>query len=100
MVINVIIIYYLTYLSYGAMMNYGGVIMVGTVRTKGFMTGILFTLIIAIFGMLLAKLPVLEYIGPLATAIIHVFLSRQIIGYPYKQTSGIPFSSIIILRAA
>jgi len=100
MVINVIIIYYLTYLSYGAIMNYGGVIMMGTVKTKGFMTGILFTLIIAVFGMLLAKLPILEYIGPLATAIILAFLYRQIFGYPYKMTSGIQFSSKILLRAA
>ena len=100
MVINVIIIYYLTYLSYGAIMNYGGVIMMRTVKSKGFIAGISFTLMIAVFGILLAELPVFEYIGPLATAIILAFLYRQFFGYPYKIASGIQFSSKILLRAA
>ena len=100
MVINVIIIYYLTYHSYDAIMNYGGVIMLRTVKSKGFLAGISFTLMIAVFGMLLAELPVFEYIGPLATAIILAFLYRQFFGYPYKIASGIQFSSKILLRAA
>ncbi|WP_411843216.1 YeiH family protein [Salinicoccus sp. HZC-1] len=74
--------------------------MISSIRTKGFITGILFTLVIAISGFSLAKLPVFEYIGPLATAIIIAFIYRQIFGYPYKIASGIQFSSKILLRAA
>lgn len=74
--------------------------MISSIKTNGFIIGILFTLIIALLGFSLAKLPVFEYIGPLATAIILAFIYRQIFGYPYKISSGIQFSSKILLRAA
>ncbi|AKG72928.1 YeiH family protein [Salinicoccus halodurans] len=74
--------------------------MISSVKKNGFITGILFTLVIATLGFLLAELPVFEYIGPLATAIILAFIYRQIFGYPYKIASGIQFSSKILLRAA
>lgn len=74
--------------------------MISSVKKNGFITGILFTLVIAILGFLLAELPVFEYIGPLATAIILAFIYRQIFGYPYKIASGVQFSSKILLRAA
>lgn len=74
--------------------------MISTIRRDGFIPGILFTLIIALLGFSLAKLPIFEFIGPLATAIILAFVYRQIFGYPYKISSGIQFSSKILLRAA
>lgn len=74
--------------------------MIRSVKVNNFIGGILFTLVIALMGFLLAKLPVFEYIGPLATAIIIAFIYRQIFGYPYKVASGIQFSSKILLRAA
>lgn len=74
--------------------------MIRSVKRDGFITGILFTLVIAVLGFSLAELPVFEYIGPLATAIILAFIYRQIFGYPYKIAAGIQFSSKILLRAA
>lgn len=74
--------------------------MIKSVKRDGFITGILFTLVIAVLGFSLAELPVFEYIGPLATAIILAFIYRQIFGYPYKIAAGIQFSSKILLRAA
>ena len=66
----------------------------------GFIAGIFFTFLIAVIGMILSNLPGLEYIGPLATAIIIAFLYRQFFGYPVRLKSGIQFSSKVLLRAA
>ncbi|MFC3419438.1 YeiH family protein [Salinicoccus hispanicus] len=62
--------------------------------------GILFTLFIAIISFGIARLPVFNYIGPLATAITLAFIYRQFFGYPYKLKTGIQFSAKILLRAA
>lgn len=62
--------------------------------------GVTFTLIIALSGMLLAHLPVLRLLGPMAAAILLAVLYRQLFGYPEKLRSGITFSSRILLRTA
>ncbi|MGZ4160457.1 MAG: YeiH family protein [Neobacillus sp.] len=62
--------------------------------------GIGFTFFIAMFGFLLAKIPGLDHIGPLACAILLSFVFRQIFGYPELIRSGIQFSSKNLLRCA
>ncbi|MED3711511.1 putative sulfate exporter family transporter [Peribacillus frigoritolerans] len=63
-------------------------------------SGIGFTLIIAVLGFILAALPGLNHIGPLACAILLAVVYRQIFGYPQKLRTGIQFSSKILLRFA
>lgn len=62
--------------------------------------GIGFTLIIAMFGFLLATLPGLNHIGALACAILLALVFRQIFGYPERLRTGIQFSSKKLLRLA
>ncbi|USK36237.1 putative sulfate exporter family transporter [Bacillus sp. F19] len=62
--------------------------------------GIGFTLIIATFGFLLAALPGLKQIGPLACAILLAVIYRQVFGYPERIRTGIQFSSKNLLRFA
>ena len=62
--------------------------------------GIGFTLIIAMFGFLLAALPGLNHIGPLACSILLAVIYRQVFGYPEKLRTGIQFSSKKLLRFA
>lgn len=62
--------------------------------------GIAFTFLIAVIGYVLAQVPGLNRIGPLATAIILAIIYRQIWGYPDKLKSGITFSSKYLLRLA
>ncbi|USK72481.1 putative sulfate exporter family transporter [Peribacillus asahii] len=64
------------------------------------MSGIGFTLIIAVLGFILAALPGLNHIGPLACAILLAVVYRQIFGYPEKLRTGIQFSSKKLLRFA
>ncbi|MEL4024716.1 YeiH family protein [Lysinibacillus endophyticus] len=59
-----------------------------------------FTFAIAIVGFVMAKLPGLAYIGPLAIAIIIAVLYRQLFGYPEMIRSGIQYSSKKLLRYA
>ncbi|XBU94521.1 putative sulfate exporter family transporter [Peribacillus frigoritolerans] len=63
-------------------------------------SGIGFTLIIAVLGFILAALPGLNHIGPLACAILLAVIYRQVFGYPQKLRTGIQFSSKILLRFA
>jgi len=63
-------------------------------------SGIGFTLIIAVLGFALAVLPGLNRIGPLACAILLAVVYRQVFGYPEKLRTGIQFSSKILLRLA
>ncbi|MES9740028.1 putative sulfate exporter family transporter [Peribacillus frigoritolerans] len=63
-------------------------------------SGIGFTLIIAVLGFILAALPGLNHIGPLACAILLAVVYRQVFGYPQKLRTGIQFSSKILLRFA
>ncbi|MGG1674699.1 YeiH family protein [Neobacillus sp. NRS-1170] len=62
--------------------------------------GIGFTLIIALFGFILAALPGLNHIGPLACAILLAMIYRQVFGYPERLRTGIQFSSKRLLRLA
>ncbi|WP_235846577.1 YeiH family protein [Neobacillus drentensis] len=62
--------------------------------------GIFFTFIIAILGFGLAKVPGINHVGPLASAIIIAVIYRQIFGYPEKIRSGIQFSAKKLLRYA
>ncbi|MFB5196658.1 YeiH family protein [Neobacillus sp. KR4-4] len=63
-------------------------------------SGIGFTLIIAVLGFVLATLPGLNRIGPLACAILLAVVYRQFFGYPEKLRTGIQFSSKKLLRLA
>ncbi|WP_068673128.1 putative sulfate exporter family transporter [Oceanobacillus sp. Castelsardo] len=67
---------------------------------KRFILGIGFTFLIAIIGYLLALLPVINRIGPLAAAIILAVVYRQIWGYPEFLRPGVQFSSKYLLRFA
>ncbi|MFG6119793.1 YeiH family protein [Thalassobacillus sp. B23F22_16] len=62
--------------------------------------GVLFTALIAGIGFLLAMIPGLSMIGPLATAIIVAVFYRQFFGYPEKIRHGIQFSAKKLLRLA
>ncbi len=62
--------------------------------------GIGFTLIIAMLGFLLAAMPGLNHIGPLACAILLAVIYRQVFGYPESLRTGIQFSSKKLLRLA
>src|SRR4051794_22652581 len=65
-----------------------------------FFKGIVFTFGIAAAAYLLAKLPVLTVIGPLAIAIILAIIIRNFIFNPAPWQKGITFSSKKILRFA
>ncbi|TCP59325.1 putative integral membrane protein (TIGR00698 family) [Tumebacillus sp. BK434] len=69
-------------------------------RHLPFISGILFTLLLALLGFGLAQLPGLSQIGPLACAILLAVLYRQKFGYPDTLRSGIQFSSKRLLRLA
>lgn len=64
------------------------------------LAGIFFTFAIAIVGFVMAKVPGLAYIGPLAIAIIIAVIYRQLFGYPEMIRSGIQYSSKKLLRYA
>lgn len=73
----------------------------GTLKSNwNFYAGILFTVVIAIGGYLLAFLPFFKSIGPLASAILLAVLYRQVFGYPEGYRTGIQFVSKRILRLA
>ncbi|WP_323703307.1 YeiH family protein [Mammaliicoccus sp. Dog046] len=67
---------------------------------QSFVKGIGFTLIIALFSMLLAVLPMFNKVGALAIAIIIAMIYRQVRGYPTHIASGVAFSSKKLLRLA
>ncbi|WP_033828908.1 YeiH family protein [Bacillus andreraoultii] len=62
--------------------------------------GVTFTFIIALIGYFIAKLPIFNHIGQMATAILIAILYRQIFGYPTVIQKGITFSSKKLLRLA
>ncbi len=68
--------------------------------TDGLIKGILFTIGIAIIAFLLSKLPFLNYLGPLAIAIMIAVILRNTLPYPQSFKSGLDFSSKKILRFA
>lgn len=63
-------------------------------------SGIAFTLIIALMGHVLAKVPGFDQLGQLACAILIAVVYRQIWGYPEQLRSGIQFSAKKLLRVA
>lgn len=62
--------------------------------------GIGFTLVIALIGFGLSKIPGLDRVGQLACAIIIAVVYRQIWGYPEEIRTGIQFSAKRLLRLA
>lgn len=66
----------------------------------GFIKGIVFTIVIAIVSYFLSKLPYMNYLGPLAIAIIIAVIIRNTRPYPQQWKSGIDFSAKKILRFA
>lgn len=64
------------------------------------LAGIAFTVVIAVIGFALAKVPGFDRVGPLACAIVIAVAYRQFFGYPEKIRSGIQFSSKRFLRFA
>jgi uncharacterized integral membrane protein (TIGR00698 family) len=65
-----------------------------------FVGGVLFTFIIALIGTELAKLPWVNHLGPMVTAILLAIGYRQAGGYPQKIHTGIQFTSKKVLRYA
>lgn len=69
-------------------------------KNKEFISGILFTFIIALASYCLALLPIVSNVGALAVAIIISIIYRNTVGYPIGQQSGIQFSAKKLLRVA
>ena len=67
---------------------------------RGFVGGILFTLVIATLGLGLAQLPGFSLVGPLACSIVIAVMYRQVAGYPEALRPGIAFSAKRLLRFA
>lgn len=65
-----------------------------------FWGGIGFTALLALLGFIIAKLPVFDYIGPLACSILLAIAYRNIRSYPENLRAGVHFSARILLRAA
>lgn len=63
-------------------------------------SGIAFTLVVALIGYALAKVPGIDHVGPLASAIVVAVVYRQIWGYPEQLRAGIQFSAKRLLRLA
>ncbi|MEC5422888.1 putative sulfate exporter family transporter [Virgibacillus sp. C22-A2] len=70
------------------------------IEWKKVILGIGFTFLFAIVGYLLAYIPGINRVGPLAAAIILAIIYRQIFGYPEFLRTGIQFSSKHLLRLA
>lgn len=71
-----------------------------TSSTMLWLGGVGFTLIIALLGFGLSKVPGFDRVGPLASAIVIAIVYRQFFGYPASIRSGIQFSSKKLLRLA
>jgi uncharacterized integral membrane protein (TIGR00698 family) len=67
---------------------------------KAWIGGILFTFVIAAIGIALSKLPIINQIGSMVTAIIIAIIYRQFAGYPEAIRSGVQFTGKKILRFA
>ncbi|WP_274655030.1 YeiH family protein [Paenibacillus humicola] len=62
--------------------------------------GIAFTLLVALAGYGLSRIPGLDRVGQLACAILLAVLFRQLFGYPEQLRPGIQFAGKRLLRAA
>lgn len=69
-------------------------------KNRGFIAGIVFTLILAEMGTRLADLPVINRIGPMLASILLAVVYRNFFGYPELLRKGIQFSAQKILRLA
>lgn len=67
---------------------------------RGWLGGLVFTMVMGIVGLGLARLPVLADVGSMASAILAAVLYRQVAGYPESLRPGIEFSSRWLLRTA
>ncbi|WP_077596080.1 YeiH family protein [Oceanobacillus kimchii] len=67
-------------------------------KTRSFYTGICITLIIALMGALLGKIPYLDIVGQLVLAIIIGMVWGHTIGLKNSHRSGVQFSSKKLLR--
>ncbi|NGP46680.1 YeiH family protein [Bacillaceae bacterium SIJ1] len=65
-----------------------------------FFGGVMFTLVLALAGFLLARIPGLSAVGPLTIAIVLAIVYRSFLGYPQKIKAGVVFSSKKVLRFA
>jgi uncharacterized integral membrane protein (TIGR00698 family) len=63
-------------------------------------SGVAFTFLIALLSFILARIPILQHLGPLACAIFIAIIYRQLFGYPEPIRQGIQFSSKRLLRLA
>jgi uncharacterized integral membrane protein (TIGR00698 family) len=63
-------------------------------------SGIAFTFLVALLSFILARIPILQHIGPLACAIFIAIIYRQLFGYPESIRQGIQFSAKRLLRLA
>lgn len=71
-----------------------------TRKAISFISGILFTAIIALIGYGFSYLPVFNMIGPMATSILIAILYRRYFGYPVVLKNGIQYTAKILLRVA
>ncbi|WP_082235642.1 YeiH family protein [Halobacillus massiliensis] len=69
-------------------------------RQNSFLPGVLLTFVLAGVGFLLAKLPILQQVGPLAVTIAIAVLFRHFFGIPEIFNKGAKFSAKRLLRAA
>ncbi|WP_226585254.1 YeiH family protein [Halobacillus litoralis] len=68
--------------------------------SRALFAGIGFTALFAAIGFLLAMLPIINQVGPLAAAILLAVLYRHFFGYPEGIEAGIRFSAKKLLRLA
>jgi uncharacterized integral membrane protein (TIGR00698 family) len=68
--------------------------------SMSWISGIAFTFLIALMCFILARIPILQHIGPLACAIFLAIIYRQLFGYPESIRQGIQFSAKRLLRLA
>jgi uncharacterized integral membrane protein (TIGR00698 family) len=62
--------------------------------------GLIFTFVVAALGIGAAKLPLIDKLGPMVTAILIAVVYRQLAGYPERIRSGVQFAGKKILRLA
>ncbi|QHT45295.1 putative sulfate exporter family transporter [Bacillus sp. SB49] len=69
-------------------------------QIRNYLPGIVFTAILAAAGFLVAELPLVNQVGPLAAAIVLAVIYRHFFGYPERLHTGIRFSTKKLLRLA
>ncbi|MBP1931941.1 YeiH family protein [Ammoniphilus resinae] len=64
------------------------------------LSGILFTFVMALLGIGLAKIPLIIHLGSMITAILLAIIYRQVFGYPEAIREGVQYSGKKLLRYA